>query len=107
MKCPRCNKTGNLFQRIFMQRKGSKSKFCIYCGAEVVLKFNWKKIAFLAIGVLVGLIVLNIVLQSLGWPGINGGFAGGMGGALIAVLMRRKPFLDVELISKEKKKHRN
>lgn len=90
-----------------MQKKGSKSKFCIYCDAEVKLIYSWKKIIFLSIGVLIGLIVLNMVMRELGWPGLNGGFAGGMGGAVVAVFMRREPFLTVELVAKEKKKRRN
>ncbi|MDD3686156.1 MAG: hypothetical protein PHE56_05255 [Bacteroidales bacterium] len=106
MKCPHCNRTGNAFQRIFMRQKGTKSRYCIFCGGEVVLKYNWGKIVLLSVGVLAGLILLNIILQIFGWPGINGGFAGGLGGAIIAIYMRKKPFLNIEAIAKEKKKRR-
>jgi hypothetical protein len=90
-----------------MRQKGTKSRYCIFCGGEVALKYNWGKIVLLSIGVLVGLILLNIILQIFGWPGINGGFAGGLGGAIVAVYMRKKPFLNIEAIAKEKKKQRN
>lgn len=97
MKCPNCHKTGNTFQRIFMRKKGHKNRYCIYCNTEVKLFYNWKKIGFLSIGVFGGLIILNTLIIYLGWPGINGGFAGGIGGSLIAIYMRRPPFLKIEL----------
>jgi hypothetical protein len=73
----------------------------------VNLVYNWNKIFLLIAAIIILLIVLNIVLQSLGYPGITGGFAGGLAGAVIAVYMRRPPFLKVELVSKQKKKRRN
>ncbi|MCK9254464.1 MAG: hypothetical protein GX793_02255 [Bacteroidales bacterium] len=104
MQCPNCNKTGNTFQRLFWKKKGQKNRFCIYCNAEVKLIYNWKRIALLSLVILVALVGLNFVLQYYNWPGINGGFAGGIGGALIAIYMRRPAFLKIELINKPKKK---
>ncbi|MDD4156558.1 MAG: hypothetical protein PHY08_08315 [Candidatus Cloacimonetes bacterium] len=107
MECPNCHKTGNAFMRIFSKRGKSGSRFCTYCNAEVKLIYNWTRIFILVAVVIVVLIILNYVLQSLGWPGITGGFAGGMAGAVIAIFMRRPPFLKIELVNKNKKKRRN
>ena len=107
MECPNCHKKGNVLRKVFTRRKGFDNRFCIYCDAEVKTTFNWKKIFLLILGIVVGLIILNVVLQYIGWPGITGGFAGGLAGALIAVYMNRPPFITVDLIQKNKKKHRN
>ncbi len=107
MECPNCHKQGNALKRIFSKRKGLENRYCVYCNAEVKLNYNWKKIILLAIGVFAGLVIINFLLQSFGWPGITGGFAGGLAGAIIAVYMRRPPFLSIELINKKKKKRRN
>jgi len=107
MECPNCHKTGNAFMRIFSRRGNTGSRFCTYCNAEVKLVYNWKRIFLLVAIVILVLIVLNFVLQYLGWPGITGGFAGGMAGAVIAIMMRRPPYLKIELVSKNKKKSRN
>ena len=107
MECPNCHKSGNVLKRIFSRRGGSKTRFCIYCNAEVNLIYNWNKIFLLIAAIVVVLIVINVIFQAIGWPGITGGFAGGLAGAVIAVYMRRPPFLKVELVNKQKKKRRN
>jgi len=107
MECPNCHKTGNAFMRIFSRRGKSGTRFCTYCNAEVKLIYNWKKILILVVVVIIILVALNYILQSMGWPGITGGFAGGMAGAVIAIMMRRPPYLTIELVSKNKKKQRN
>lgn len=62
----------------------------------------------LVAAVIVALVLLNILLQYIGWPGVNGGMAGGMGGAVIAVFMSRPPFVVIEQVgAKKKKKKRN
>ncbi len=106
MECPKCHRKGSVLKRVFSRRKGSDNRYCIYCDAEVKIIYNWKKIFLLILGIVFGLIILNFILQSAGWPGITGGFAGGTGGALIAVFMNRPPFVNVELVEKPKKKKR-
>jgi hypothetical protein len=107
MECPNCHKSGNALKRIFSRRKGFENRFCVYCNAEVRVIYNWKKIFFLVAAVIGVLIIINIILQSIGWPGISGGFAGGMGGSVIAVFMHRPPFVNIELVKEVKKKRRN
>lgn len=107
MECPNCHKQGNALKRIFSKRKGMPNRYCVYCNAEVKVNYNWSKISLLAAGIFVVLIILNYVLQTMGWPGITGGFAGGLAGAIIAVYMRKPPFMQVELIKPSRKKRRN
>ena len=107
MKCPHCQRTGNAFQRLFTKRGKTGTRFCIYCNAEVNLIYNWKKIFLLALILIVALLALNYLLQFFGLPGITGGFAGGMAGAILAIVMRRPPYLIIEQVTKEKKKKRN
>lgn len=71
--------------------------------------YNWKKIFFLVVLVLFALIIINIILQQFGWPGITGGFAGGIAGAFIAIMIQREPYLKIEAAKplKTRKKRRN
>ena len=106
MECPNCHKTGNVLKRIFSKRKCYENRYCAYCNAEVKLIYNWKNIFLLIALVIILLIIINFIMQAIGWPGISSGFAGGLGGSAIAVFMRKPPFLKVELISKTKTKKR-
>lgn len=107
MKCPNCHKTGNAFIRIFSRRIKTGTRFCTYCNAEVKLIYNWKRILVLSAIIIIALIMFNYVLQYFGWLGMTGGFAGGMAGVVIAIMMRRPPYLKIELVNKTKKKGRN
>lgn len=107
MECPHCHKRGNALQRLFTRRKHTGTRLCIYCSAEVKFIYNWKRIFFLAAILVVVLIAFNYGLQALGMPGITSGFAGGMAGAILAIVMRRPPYLVIELVTQEKKKKRN
>ncbi len=107
MECPKCHRKGNALKRIFSRRKGFENRFCVHCNAEVKVIYNWSKIFLLILVIIAVLVILNIVLQAIGWPGISRGFAGGLGGAVIAVYMRRAPFVNIELVQKAKKKRRN
>lgn len=109
MECPNCHRRGNALKRIFSKRGNTGTRFCVYCNTEVRIIYNWKKIFVLSLVVLVLLLVLNVLLQMLGWPGITSGFAGGMGGAVIAIMIRREPYVKIELVNppKTRKKRRN
>ncbi|MDD4150548.1 MAG: hypothetical protein PHE33_11025 [Bacteroidales bacterium] len=106
MECPHCHNKGNVLKRIFSKRKGYENRYCVHCNSEVKLIYNWKNIFLLITFVIIGLIIINFVIQAIGWPGISSGFAGGLGGSIIAVYMRKPPFLKIELISKSKTKRR-
>jgi len=47
------------------------------------------------------LLVVQLVLQSLNYPGLNGGMAGGIAGATTVIFMRRPAFVSVELPGKK------
>lgn len=102
MKCPHCHRTGNVFQRLFTRKSKSGTRFCIFCNAEVNMIYNWKKIFILVAVLIIVLLGFNYLLQAFGWPGITGGFAGGLAGSILAVVMQRPPFLIIELASKDR-----
>ncbi len=104
MKCPQCHRTGSIFQRLFTRKGKTGTRSCIYCDAEVMVKYKWGKVFLLAAVVFTILILVNLFLQMIGWPGITGSFAGGLAGAVMAVFMRRPPFVEIELVPKQKKK---
>lgn len=110
MVCPNCKKSGNAFKRIFSKRPAyGQNRYCVYCNAEVSVEYNWGKVAILSFVVLIALIIIQLVIQSYGWPGMNGGVAGGLAAAIIAIFIKRSPFVDVQLISKpgKQKKKKN
>jgi K+ transporter len=110
MKCPNCHKSSNVFKSIFVKRNDSKSKYCIFCNAEVNLKYNWTKIFILAATLAISLIFIQLLLKSNGQQNINGGLAGFVVALIMAIVMRQPPFTVVELvvnIKKKNKKRRN
>lgn len=104
MTCPNCNRTGNAFKRIFSKRSYGVNRYCVYCNAEVKVEYKWVKILILGVVILFALILFQLIMQFMGWPGMNGGVAGGLAAAAIAIFIRRSPFLEVSLISKPDKK---
>lgn len=100
MKCPNCGKSGNAFKRIFSKRSYGVNRYCVYCNAEVKIDYSWKKILILAIFTLFGLVLLQVILQFIGLPGINSGVAGGLAAAVLAIFIRRHPFVEISLVSK-------
>ncbi|NLA24261.1 MAG: hypothetical protein GX879_04765 [Bacteroidales bacterium] len=102
MHCPNCKSKGHVFKRIFIKRKDSKNRFCVYCAAEVKIVYSWKKIFWLCLIVFIGLMILNLIIILIGGPGITSGFAGGLGAAVVAIMMRRPPYVEVQLINKPK-----
>jgi len=104
MECPNCHYTGNLLKRPFVKRKGLPDRYCVNCGAQIRLNYNYKAIGLLVIGIVALLIVIHLILLSLNYPGVSGGMAGGITGALMVVFMQRKPFLNIEHIQYKKKK---
>ncbi len=107
MKCPHCNKSGNAFRRIFSKRSYGVNRYCVFCNAEVSVEYKWLKILVLGVFTLFGLVLLQIILQFMGLPGINSGVAGGLAAAIIAIFIRRYPFVEINLISKPGKKNKN
>lgn len=107
MQCPACNNKGNVLKRIFIRHSGSKNRFCMYCNAEVQIKYNWKKIFRLCLVVMLILFLANMIIQMLGAYGLSSGFAGGVAGAVIAIMMRNPPYTTIELVKQEKKKRRH
>ncbi|HXK81743.1 MAG TPA: hypothetical protein PLO05_06275 [Bacteroidales bacterium] len=107
MKCPNCNSTGNLLKRVFIKRKGLPNRYCVYCNAEVKLIYNWRKIFLLALIIIAVLMILHAVMVSVGLPGVSGGIAGGAAGAVLAIFMRKPPYLNIELVKHSNKKRRN
>jgi len=107
MDCPHCHSKGSVFRKIFLKQKGSKNRFCMYCNAEVIIRYNWKKILVLCLIVMGILFVVNMIIQLLGSYGLTSGFAGGIAGAIIAIMMRKPPYVVVELVRKPgKKRHK-
>ncbi len=107
MKCPNCNKSGNAFRRIFSKRSYGVNRYCIFCNAEVSVEYKWVKILVLGVFTLFGMILLQLILQFMGFPGINSGVAGGLAAAVIAIFIRRHPFVEITLISKPEKKKKS
>jgi len=108
MKCPNCHKSSSAFNRIFSKKENNGIRHCLSCGAQVKFIYNYKKIFLLVIGLIAVLIVLNILFNSAGLPSIGGTYLGILGGAILAIFMRRSPFLEIELVSKPtRKKRRN
>ena len=101
MECPKCHKKGNVIRRVFaVKSRKEGTKYCMYCGAEVRITYNWSKIFLLIIGVIAFLILLNIILQKVfNMPGIGSLTAACFGGVLITLFMRNKPFTIIELTS--------
>ncbi len=104
MICPNCNKSGNVFKRIFVKRSYGENRYCIYCNAEVSVEYKWFKILILGIVILFSLILLQLIMQFIGLPGMNSGVAGALAAAFIAIFIRRPPFVEIKLIKKAKKK---
>ncbi|MFO7878717.1 MAG: hypothetical protein ACQES0_01650 [Bacteroidota bacterium] len=104
MECPNCHHSGNLLKRPFVKRRGLPDMYCVNCGARVRVQYKWKNIAKLAFFVLVGLFVLHVIMIYAGLPGLNGGIAGGIAGALMVIFMRRPAYVDVEQIGGKKSK---
>ena len=107
MECPNCHSKGSVFKRVFSRKKGSQNRFCVFCGSEVKITYNWKKIFILCIIVMLCLFVINIVIQLLGAYGLTSGFSGGLAAAVIAIFMRKPPYTVIELVNKPGKKHRH
>lgn len=109
MECPNCHQRGNAFKRIFSKRGNTGTRFCIYCNFEVKVIYNWKKIFLLSFIVLLILIILNLIMQQMGWPVITGDFAGGFAGAVVAIMIRREPYVKIDPVKpvKTRKKRRN
>jgi hypothetical protein len=111
MECPKCHKKGNVIRRVFAKKDKSKTKYCMHCGAEVVIEYNWMKIFIMAFFVLIFLILFNLFLQYVvGWPGLGSVGAASLGAVIIALFMRRPPYTIVRLINtknnpKKNKKH--
>ncbi|MDA3820748.1 MAG: hypothetical protein PF590_09840 [Candidatus Delongbacteria bacterium] len=101
MECPNCHHKGNLLKRPFVKRRGLPDQYCVNCGAWVRVRYKWKNIFLLVLGVTVMLLVVQLVLQSLNYPGLNGGMAGGIAGATTVIFMRRPAFVSVELPDKK------
>ncbi len=106
MECPVCHKSGSAIKRIFSKRGSGDTRFCIYCNSEVRVNYKWGKIFLLTGAVILVLILVNVLLQYIGWPGISGGIAGGIAGAVIAISMSRPPFVEIELVEGKKKKNK-
>lgn len=104
MECPNCHKSGNAFKRIFSKRGTGDTRFCVYCNTEVRVIYNWSKILLLVLAIIAVLVIINLAIQNAGYPGISSGFAGGMAGAVLAIFMRRKPFLIIEPVITNRKK---
>lgn len=108
MKCPNCNHSGNLLKRPFVRRKGLPDTYCVRCGSQIRIRYNWGKILLLVIGIIVFLILLHLLLQTMGFPGVSSMMAGGITGFVLVLLMQHKPFVNLEHItyedSKKKKK---
>ena len=104
MECPNCHHSGNLLKRPFVKRKGLPDRYCVNCGAQIRLNYNYKAIGLLTAGIVAGLVLFHLILLSIGYPGVTGGMAGGITGALLVVFMQRKPFLILEHIQYKKKK---
>ncbi len=98
MVCPNCNKSGNVFRRIFVKRSYGENRYCIFCNAEVTVDYQWGKVMILGLVVLIALIIVQFLMQYYGWPGMNGGVAGGLAAAVIAIFIRRPPFVEITLI---------
>lgn len=79
----------------------------MYCDAEVIVRYNWKKIFRLGLIVMASLFVVNVIIRLLGAYGLTSGFAGGLAGAVMAIVMRKPPYVVVELVRKPGKKRRN
>lgn len=103
MECPNCYNTGNLLKRPFVKRKGLPDQYCVRCGARVRVKYKWKNIFLLVLLIFLVLTIIQLILFSLNEPGINGGLAGGITGAVLVIFMRRPAFVNVELVSKQDK----
>lgn len=101
MECPNCHHKGNLLKRPFVKRRGLPDQYCVNCGARVRVKYRWKNILWLVLGITVMLIVVQAVLWSLEYPGLNGGMAGAIAGATTVIFMRRPAFVSVELPDKK------
>lgn len=104
MTCPNCKKSGNAFKRIFSKRSYGVNRYCIYCNAEVSVEYKWVKVLLLGVGTLLMLVLVQLTMQFAGMPGMNGGVAGGLAAAAIAIFIRRPPFVEIKLISKPKNK---
>jgi Na+/H+ antiporter NhaC len=108
MKCPNCQHSGNLLKRPFVRRKGLPDSYCVKCGAQIRVKYNWGKIALLIFAIVVFLVLLHLILTTMGMPGVSSIMAGGITGVALVVFMQFPPFVTVEQVlyknPKKKKK---
>ncbi len=99
MKCPHCNHTGNLLKRPFVRRKGLPDSYCVKCGSQIKIQYNWGKITLLILGIVAFLLLLHLILQAMGYPGVSSMMAGGITGVILVIAMQHPPFINIEHIT--------